>query len=292
MLARTSGARLDLLICDYDEHVAGTRFGDSGDLRAVRQSLVEAALTRLEALAEPLRGQGLEVSVHACFDHPLQKAIVDMAVELDSTLIVKDTHYHNLLKRTLFTNTDWELIRTTPLDLLLVKPAPWPDEPVVMAAVDPLHVGDKPALLDHQILARAHELADAAAGKVHAVHAYPVSLPAAAAAGGLAAPAPVDTEATRKHIETAHRNALDELLEGYPIPADNVHLVPGVARSQLVTMARTLNASVVVTGAVSRSRLQQAFLGFTALHILDHLPCDLLIARHSLDIIPTRESVN
>ena len=278
-LAKKAGAHLDLLICDYDDHLAGARFGDSDQLRQARDNLMTSARVKLEEMARPLRDDGVSVDVHTLFFHPLHEGIISRARELMPDMIVKDTHYHHVLKRTVFSNTDWELIRLCPFNLLLVKADEWPADPLLLAAVDPMHLGDKPATLDKEILAQAKALSGVVGGTLQVVHSYPVSMPAAASAAGMVMPATADLEALRVSIENAHRKALDRLLENSGIPAENVLMVPGEPRRQLVDLARSLKAAVVVTGAVSRGRLKRAFLGFTALHVLDRLPCDLMIVK-------------
>jgi universal stress protein E len=47
----------------------------------------------------------------------------------------------------------------------------------------------------------------------------------------------------------------------------------------LQVLARSLSADVLVMGAVSRSRLQELFVGTTAERVLDRLPCDVLIVK-------------
>ncbi|MDH3647678.1 MAG: universal stress protein [Gammaproteobacteria bacterium] len=278
VLAHKSAATVDLLICNYDDHLAGTRFGDSDGLRASRKQMMESARDALERLAGPLRNDGLEVNVHTVFYHPLHEGIISKASELGSDLVVKDTHYHHLLKRTVFANTDWELIRECPVDLMLIKTDGWSADPVILAAVDPSHIGDKPARLDHAILRQGMAINELLGGTLRVVHNYPLSLPAAAVGAGLATPGS-DTQSLNKSIEQTHRQALDRLLQGYEIGADNVLLVAGEPRRQLVAMAQSQHADIMVVGAVSRSRLKRVFLGFTALHILDRLPCDLLIVK-------------
>lgn len=278
-LARTADAHLDLLICTYDDHLAGTRFGDSRHLQESRKSVVQAALEQLETMAAPLRAGGLDIDVHSEFVHPLHEGIIAKAGELGSDVIVKDTRYHHLLERTVFSNTDWELIRLCPIDLMLIKLTEWAAEPVILAAVDPMHIGDKPAVLDHQILMQGLALSKMLAGRLQVVHCYPVIVPTATTGTGMVLPAPADAESLRASLEATHRQALDEFIKGYSIDNESVLLVPGEPRRKLVELAATQNADLMVVGAVSRSRIKRVFLGFTALSILDRLPCDLLIVR-------------
>jgi universal stress protein E len=58
-----------------------------------------------------------------------------------------------------------------------------------------------------------------------------------------------------------------------------VNLLPGRTREILPAFARSHNASVVVMGAVARTGLKRRMIGSTAEHVIDHVPCDILIAR-------------
>jgi len=44
-------------------------------------------------------------------------------------------------------------------------------------------------------------------------------------------------------------------------------------------VADEIGASLVVMGAVSRSRLQEIFLGSTAERVLDRITCDVLVVK-------------
>src|SRR5262245_31035529 len=124
-LAKRLPAQLELLINDYDPvlsqagtHARGLNAEAAAKARAAR---LDSQLARLRALAAPLQASGLDVSVDARWDHPLDEAIVRKATESRADIVIKDTHYHSALKRSLFTNTDWGLIRNCPARLLLVK---------------------------------------------------------------------------------------------------------------------------------------------------------------------------
>src|SRR5688500_15349494 len=114
---------------------------------------------QLEILAAPLLAQGLDVHTDARRDYPLHEGIIKKAVEWGADLVVKDTHHHSGLQRSIFSNTDWNLIRHCPTQLLLVKPRAIGHIPYIVAAVDPLHPRDKEASLDDRILTSAKELA-------------------------------------------------------------------------------------------------------------------------------------
>jgi universal stress protein E len=170
-LARHVPARLELFIADYAPQLVDPRFQNvpAGDSRT---ALVERHRRRLEQLAQPLRSGGLSVDIDARFDHPLHDSIVRKAQESAADFVIKDTHYHSVLKRSIFSNTDWNLIRNCAATLWLVKPRPPGQRPCFIAAVDPLHERDKPADLDHRIVTTAKALCEALGGQFHVFHAF------------------------------------------------------------------------------------------------------------------------
>jgi universal stress protein E len=195
--------------------------------------------------------------------------------------VVKDTHYHSAIRRTLFTNTDWSLIRACPAPLLLAKPAEWRRAPRVLAALDPEHLGDKPAALDHDILEYGELLAQQLGGELRAVHAFfPAAMLAAATSmSGV----PLLSGASAAEIVEAERKRVAALLAGltgqHSLAPDHVHLEQGSAVDVLPRLVEKLVADVLVMGAISRSRLQEVFLGSTAERVLDRLACDVLVVK-------------
>jgi universal stress protein E len=280
-LARRSGATLELFICDFDPSLSGQPFFDTDKLRQLREEFVAERLEYLEDMAEDLRAEGLAVETHVHWDNPTYRGIVRRVEEAAPDLVVKDTHYHTVLRRTLFTNTDWSLIRTCPAPLLLAKAGEWPDTPRILAALDPGHVGDKPAGLDHDILEWSELVAARMGGEVHAVHAFfPAALLAATAT---LAGMPLASGMTSAEIVEAERMRIAGLFADiagpHHLPAQRLHLEQGAAAEVLPRMADQLNAALVVMGAVSRSRLQEVFLGSTAERVLDRIGCDVLVVK-------------
>jgi universal stress protein E len=279
-LARKAAARLELFICDYDQYLAGQRFFDSDALKDARASLIESHTKRLRQLAEALGAGGdLDVEIDAAWDHPLHDGIVRKVVESRPTLVLKDTHYHSRLKRSIFSNTDWHLIRDCPAPLLLVKPGTRRRKKAIIAAVDPVHERDKPAALDHAILQQALVLGRYMGGVVHVLHGFDPSPAYAVSADSMTFPIAVPMKDTIAALKNRHDEAVGELVAGYDIPKENVHLLEGETRNVLIGLAEKLGASTVVMGAVARSAVKRLMLGSTAEQVLDKLPCDLLIVK-------------
>ena len=171
-LGRHLGMHVELFVCDYQPQLVGTNFLDKRKLKLAKEQITNDHLTGLRALAEKHRSEDVEIGVKAAWDRPLYEGIVRQALESDARFVLKDTHYHSAISRTLFTNTDWHLIQCCPAPLWLVKPEMDFDRPSVLAAVDPLHEHDETAALDVRILSEAFELAGRLDGSVDVFHAF------------------------------------------------------------------------------------------------------------------------
>jgi universal stress protein E len=280
-VARACGAELELFICDFDPSLTGRPFFDTDALRRLRDEFLAERGELLEALADELRAGGLEVETHVHWDNPLHRGILQRIESVKPDLVVKDTHYHSLLRRTLVSNTDWHLIRSCPVPLLLAKPHPWPGRLRLVAALDPGHAGDRPTTLDHDILDMAVWLAGRLDGDVEAVHAYFPAALLAANFGMAGMPLIADVAATDL-VETERSRvteAVRELAGSHGLAPDRVRIVQGAATEALPDFTRDRKADVLVMGAVSRSRLQEAFIGSTAERVLDRIPCDVLVVK-------------
>ncbi len=277
LLARQFKARVELYICDTkaarETRLLAQRAADPSRLLDVNLKPL------LEALAQPMREGGIDVCTELEFAERLVDGLLDRTVRTTADLVIKDTHHHSLLQRTLISNTDWHLIRSCPVPLLLTKPKPWSATPTVVAAVDPGHFNDKPADLDHEILQWSKAIAQRLSGSLHAVHAYiPLSI-SATAANVVAPMANTLTPEALEYEEKEKRKEMRTLTAQYDIPESNVHLELGVATDVLIDKAQSLNADLVTMGAIARSGFDRIFIGSTAERVLEKLPCDVLVLK-------------
>jgi universal stress protein E len=277
-LARHVPARIELFISDYAAHLAESRaHGGTGvDARA---AVLERHRRRLEQLAEPLRAAGLDVAVDTRWDYPLHDSIVRKSVDAAADVVIKDTHYHSALRRSIFSNTDWSLIRGCAATLWLVKPRPPGQRPCFIAAIDPLHERDKPADLDKVILTTAIELATALGGEVHAFHAFDVSAAMAVSTDSMAMPIALPVNELADAMRADHTAAVARLCKTHGVAPERTHVEQGSTRQLLLELTDRLRADAVVIGAISRSGLKSLFLGNTAEDVLDRLHCDLVIVK-------------
>jgi universal stress protein E len=274
-LAERTGAALQLFACVYDANIDAGRVAtvsipDAG----AREQLLLRRRHDLEEFAVPLRERGLSVTVEVAWDYPLADVVVKRAAAEQPWLVAKGAQHHTLLQRTLLTNTDWHLVRECPVPLLLVKRPAVAAKPVVLAAVDPLHVHDKPAALDDAIYKFAAALCDGSGGALHLVHA--------------AAP-PMGIELApqlQALIASESRRAIVKFVETHPVAADKVHVLDGLPHHCLELAVNQQNADFLVMGAVARRGFKKLLIGSTAARVLDRLPCDLVIIKPAELVLP------
>ncbi|NIL92915.1 MAG: universal stress protein [Woeseiaceae bacterium] len=278
-LAKNSGAQLELLVCYYNEYLSGDRLFDSPSLEKARVEVISNQEKHLEELAEPIREDGVIVTTSAVWDHPLYEGIVRHVMTSGANIVFKDTHHHSALTRALLTNTDWNLIRTCPIPLWLVKPHGLAETPVFIAAIDPMNQHDKPAALDDEILHLSKILGGTVSGEVHAFHSYDPRIAVATATANAYIPVSLPFDEIEQQMHEDHEKRFNEITSFHGIEDDNAHLVAGLTHEELPAIADNLKADVVVMGAVARNRWKRLFIGATAERTLEHLPCDLLIVK-------------
>lgn len=277
-LARATGASVELFHAVIAPLTQSRRLGRrTVDVQLSIDHSVSAAQERLERMARSKLLQGCRVHSTAVWGKPAHEAIVRQALDIGADLIINGTRTRGLANRLVLRHTDWELVRHSPLPLLLVKSERLRSKAVILAAIDPLHANEKPARLDDQILDAADGMAKVLKGTLHAVHAYmPLSIGLAA---GIGEPMVWNTAKLDADYALQVSRRFARELRATKIPPSRRHLRIGAPAHELAACAALLHATLVVMGAVSRTRLERLFIGSTAEQVLDELACDVLIVR-------------
>ena len=278
-LARMHGAQLDLLLCDPDVGPLRAGWFLSNEVAEIAAGIEAAQKEMLDDLAENVRDTGVVVNTGVLEDRPIAEGILHQVRERQPAFLVKGTQYHSSAERAIFVDTDWQLVRSCPCPLYLVKPRELTDNPVIVAAVDPTHSHDKPASLDQIIVDYAQGFAERTAGEVHLLHTYQRLAGVGSEATRTFKPIEIPLDQLDKRIKAEHREKLDALADANGIDAEHVHQLPGRARELIPMFVRTHGTDLVVMGAIARWGVKRAILGSTAERVLDHLPCDVLIVR-------------
>lgn len=258
-LAQATGARLELFHAITTPLFIDALAMENLTIAEMQKRWKRDTLAALEKHARPLREQGLTVETSCDWDFPAYEAVVRRAAHSGAGLVVAERHADRHVLPWLLRFNDWELLRRSPVPVLLIKHARAWKRPVVLAAIDPLHMFSKPSGLDGEILDAGKLLATALGGSLHAVHAMAEDT------------LPADHSQARKAFAS-------ELANLHVSPARR-HLVVGHAVDVVPRVARKLHAGIAVMGAVSRSGIQRLVIGNIAEQVLDALPCDVLVLK-------------
>jgi universal stress protein E len=245
----------------------------------LQQLLQRQASRRLERYAAKLERQGVAATVAVACDAPAYEAIVRRALEIKADLIVA-SHHAGKHRGPWLRLTDWELLRLSPLPVLLVKSARPYRRPRLLLALDPTHAFAKPARLDRRILAIASSLGRKLHGSLYAVHAFPF-IPSELLAPGAKAPM-MTQDVLRAAQQRAARSAqmhMDALLRKSSVAPSHRYLIAAHPIDAISNAAGDSRSAIVVMGAVSRAGLKRLLIGNTAERILDALSCDVLVVK-------------
>ncbi len=277
-LAHALGARLELFHA-IDQPLVVDAVVFSGDTVAnMAKAVRERCLKRLESLAAPLRSEGLKVEVGAEWDFPAHEAVVRRGIAGKADIIVTDRHEGRHVAPWMLRYTDWELLRRSPVPVLLVKKRRPLAGPRMLAAVDPSHAFGKTAGLDAAILRTAQALCATPRSRLHVVHAFVPSLLDVAPEKLTAPDAPARIVG---HAEIAAAARLSKVLRASRLgrlSRAHRHLVARHPVDAIPVIVARHKIEIVAMG-LARAGLKGLFIGNTAERLLDDLPCDMLIVK-------------
>lgn len=293
-LAAGSGARLTLFHALTTPLSLDAWAAAGKTLQQVERELRQQVLAQLVKLAAPCSEQGLQVDVACDWDFPAYEAVIRQAQRQGADLVVAERHARRHLLPSILRFNDWELLRRSPVPVLLVKRGGAWQRPAVLAAIDPAHSFAKPARLDATILSAAHLMSTTLDGTLHVAHVWPgpplpLGMEEMAMASG-----PSERQARRQA-----RAAFDAAINSSGVIGAKRHFLEGNPVQVIPKFARRQRAGIVVMGAISRSGLRRLVVGNVAEQVLDALPGDVLVlkpaefkarvrpARRGVQLIPT-----
>ena len=263
-LAGITRCSLDLVLCDPDVGALREGFFVSNEARDIAEKIRAAQRELIDDIAETARAAGVEVSTEVLEERPIADGIIHRVVDANPRFVIKGTQFHSAAERSIFVDSDWQLVRACPCPLWLVKPHAMREKPVIVAAVDPTHSHDKPAALDQVIVDMAQAVAGATGGDVHLLHTYHRLIGVGREATRTFKPIELAVDELSKKIQHEHRERLDELARANDIDPEHTHQLPGDTKELLPTFARTHGADLVVMCALARWGLKRAVIGSTA----------------------------
>jgi nucleotide-binding universal stress UspA family protein len=270
LAASQAGARLTLV------HVASSSALDtlrrllSRDAAGIETQLLENSRRALAALAEQLAAQ------HSCEvdtvlkQGPAQSALVELAEERHSDLLVMGARGTHFIHEHLLGSTTERVLRTTRRPLLAVKQRAHSPYRRILAPVD------------------FSEHAAAAINAAHAwlpdadfvlLHAFEVELESTLRLAGM------DDDHIHEYrilARAAAQAAMETFIRTLRVPAAQLsrQIVHGAATLQILEHEQSLDADLIVMGKHGQSAMVELLLGSVTQHVLAYSSCDVFVAGH------------
>ena len=248
------------------------------DSESAQQALAEQKRRAVDALAQPVREQGIDVTTKVLSGRT-SFSIIHEVMRSGHDLVVKVRKGADSRRTGFFGTTSMRLLRKCPCAVWLVQPEREPRFGRVLAAIDPAPNDIIRDGMNNTVMDLATSIAEYEQGETQFVHAWGVFgqhlLKSRFKAG--------ESAEVKQNAEAKVAAALDRSLSPYELTHrdDRVHLVydelgPGRAIAEL---AKREQVDLIVMGTIARTGLTGALIGNTAEQVLDRIECAVLAVK-------------
>jgi universal stress protein E len=262
IVARHFGAAIELFACDAEHaYMAEHSYDPRGVSDAVAQCMQDNQRF-LDAVRASIVADDLEIRTSVACETPLHRGILHKIEALRPDLVIRCVEARGQQRQSALTPTDWQLLRSCPVPLMLTRGRTWNPVPRIVAAIDlqPVQTG-----LAQGVLAAASYLASGCAGVLDVVHCHD-----AAAADSSAA------------------NRMRGLLRDAGLANIEARMLAGAPEQTLAALVNNDNVDVMVIGALSRRvGAGSDAVGTLTETLIETLRCDFLLVRDGLQTVVT-----
>lgn len=239
----------------------------------LKQDLIDDQMKVLEELAESLDIQTKTTCV-VTWHKKWYEGVINLATSNNCDLIIKETKQYEKSLRNLFTPDHWNLLRCSPINVLMVKNHKWTENGDIVTAIS-LDSGDKKSeCLSNKVAAEAASMAkmfDANLHFVNTVSKAPIHITVDKSA--------FDPEKINAKVMKKHKQDLQNIADELKIPKVNIIIKEGLPGKVVPQVCADLEAECLILGSVGRKGVDAALLGNTAEYIIDKLDCDTLVIK-------------
>lgn len=272
-LARARGTRLQIYLNAYSQALVRAVGMNAAKLERARANITRGWEKQLRRELDRLDAPDCET--HIFWESSEKDVLANFIRDQDPALIVLHRAQEPVLKRLLLTPRDWRVIRKAPCPVLCVGEIPWPQQPAIVAAVDPDHGLDHPETLNDDIVRAARELEQQLNGELSLVHVVEYPDESLILLAGEAVPVSLtNIQDLRDH----YRQRLYQCAQQYGLDDKQAVMLEGAPHRALAEHMEH-HPGVLVLGSVHRGALRRLLLGATAEQILLHGSADILVVK-------------
>ena len=272
LLANASGASTHVVQVVH-ERIAEVKPRDVDASLDLKTPILNKAEAALEGIVAEYADRFGSLDTRCVWHHRSWEAIVGTADELGADMIVQAASFHSRLDEIIHTPDDWNVLRHASVPVMLVKPQPWVDDPVVLAALDVFDDAHRP--LNVKILEAAAEMVHVLGGELHTVTAYP-RRPASSARTVDAGEQSLPYDVFKAAFESDIRNELELLRRELEVDVVRIHTEEGGVGHAIRKVGQETKAEMIVLGTHGRMGIRGVLLGNTAERILHSANTDVV----------------
>ncbi|WP_435273991.1 universal stress protein UspE [Psychrobium sp. nBUS_13] len=202
------------------------------------------------------------------------EGVIDLAVQADCNLIIKETKQYKKSVSNLFTPDHWNLLRYSPINVLMVSNTSWEKSGDIVTAVslDGLDI-------QHQRLTQEVAKESVALAKYYDANLHFVNTVTKAPMHIAIDRSSFDPDKVNQRVMAKHKNDIQELADNLELHDVNIIVKEGLPGKVVPNICNELDAKLLVLGSVGRKGINAALLGNTAEYIIDKINCDTLVIK-------------
>lgn len=224
--------------------------GESVDTRVVNDNLFRDGSWFEEQIRRPLEEKGLDYQIEVSWCSEWQESIMKSASHFGADMILLPVHAKSNTRRFTFSESKWNLLKSAACPVVLIRPGAKEQRKTILAAVNFQATRDSQKELNHRILEWGKWMASHYGGDLHVVNAY------------------VDSMLYPDRGKLAKQTGL---------PSDKIHVKQGYTDEVVSSVAKEIEADVVVIGTLGQTGLAKTRRGNTAERVIAGLDVDVVV---------------
>lgn len=201
------------------------------------------------------------------------KEITRLAKETVANVIIKASDVHGMLDSVLFTPLDWQLLRHSPVPVVIAKDNLWDSSRSIAIALDFSDPTDEEQkIVNMRILREAQEIAKISHCEIHIVNAIPPLVPPVSMDLPGFTPDVIGEEALKENCK-----AVLSFAARHNIKVENCHIQEGQLDEVIPEICKQIKPNMLMIGTSARKGLAVALLGNTCEKVVDELNCDVTV---------------
>jgi universal stress protein E len=259
VLARHFGARLELFLCDAEHAHQLRRLYDPRGVEEAKAACLADARRYLESMSHFVAARDIEIELDVACESPMYEGVLRKVLRSRPDLVIKTLDASGPSEKANLNASDWQLVRTCPVPLMITRGHPWHPLPRFAAAVD-VSSEESPGM-SRAILHTAEYLALGCKAELDVIYSE-----RGPTGHGV-------------HSRALRETALRSLAHEFRVDAEHVRLLCGEPAQTLPRFVSEHDYDVLALGALTHRRALAALVGTLTRSLLDTLECDFVLVK-------------